>query len=50
MDTLTTISTNLSIEDDVEGAWGSSTYGQSNSTANLTIDEILKLMLGPKQV
>ncbi len=36
---------------DAQGAWGSSSYAESvNSTSNLTTDEMLKLLLGPKQV
>ena len=49
------LASNFSVEKkstDIEGAWGSSTYDADsvNSTANLTTDQILELMLGPKQV
>ena len=37
-------------KNDIELAWGSSSYGDVNSTANLTTDEYLKMYMGPKQV
>ena len=35
---------------EVSGAWGSSSYGQGSNDSNMTTEEILELMLGPKQV
>ena len=37
-------------KNDIEGAWGSSSYGNVNSTVNLTTDEYLYMYMGPKQV
>lgn len=37
-------------KNDIDGAWGSSSYAQTNSSANLTTDEFLVAVLGPKQL
>ena len=45
------ISSVFDIPKEIEGAWGSSSYASDvNSSANMTTDEILAKIMGPKQV